>query len=246
MLPVDDPTEALQRSEAGSCKHEADTAVVTITALHPRGDKGDSFAIELSSGEALQLRAGTVAERGLIVGDTIDGATMLRLQRDDSNRRAVEAGLNFISYRPRSAKEVADHLRKKSLDATTRDHAIRRLEELGYVDDAAFARFWVESRDTHRPRGRRALAWELRQKGVADAIIEDVVARFAGDEAALAGQAARKRAATLDASDPYKFRRQLGAFLARRGFSYDVVEQVVDELWEELGSDESHCFEKDQ
>ncbi len=235
MLPGDDPTEALYRSEADQRSHGAPTAVVTITALQPRGANGGFFAIELSSGEALRLRAETVAEHGLNVGDSIDAAAIHILQQDDNKRRAIEAGLNFISYRPRSAKEVANHLRKKSLDAAARDHAIHRLEELGYVDDAAFARFWVESRDTHRPRGKRALAWELRQKGVGDAVIEDVLAHFAGDEAALAGQAARKRAATLDVSDPYKFRRQLGAFLARRGFSYDVIAQVVDELWEEFG-----------
>ena len=240
MLPGDDPTDALQHSEADQRSHGAPTAVVTITALQPRGANGGYFFVEISSGETLQLRAGTVAEHGLHVGKAIDAAAIRLLQQDDSKRRAVEVGLNFISYRPRSAKEVANHLRKKALDPTARDHAIRRLEELGYVDDAEFARFWVESRDTHRPRGKRALAWELRQKGVGDAIIEDVLAHFAGDEAALAGEAARKRAATLDASDPYKFRRQLGAFLARRGFSYDVAEQVVGELWEELATEDSY------
>ena len=101
------------------------------------------------------------------------------------------------------------------------------------MDEAAFARFWVESRDTHRPKGKRALAWELLQKGVADATIEDALARFGGDEAALAEKVARKRAATLKTADPFTFRRQLGAFLARRGFGYEIAEQVVNEIWEE-------------
>ena len=164
---------------------------------------------------------------------------MLSWQRDDGSRRAVEAGLNFVSYRPRSAKEVVDHLRKQSFDADARDHAIRRLEELGYLDDAAFARFWVESRESHRPKGRRALAWELRQKGVADAVIEDTLARFSGDEAALARAAARKRAATLRVDDAQGFQRKLGAFLARRGFDFEVVEQVVNDLWDERRRDET-------
>ena len=173
------------------------------------------------------------------MGDTVEADAILAWQREDANRRAVETGLNYTSYRPRSTKEVADHLRKKSFDKSARDHAIGRLQELGYLEDAAFARFWVESRDTHRPRGRRVLAWELRQKGVADAIIEDTLARFGGDEATLAREAARKRAATLNTADPYKFRQQLGAFLGRRGFSYEVVEHVVDELWEERSEDSS-------
>ena len=219
--------------DEGSSASERPADAVTIAALRPRGAKGTSFAVEFTNGEQLHLRAETVASRGLNVGDTVPRATVLAWQRDDDERLALEAGLNFISYRPRSTKEVADHLGKKSFDKTACDHAVRRLNELGYLDDAAFARFWVESRTAHRPKGKRALNWELRQKGVADAIIEDVLARFAGNEAALARAAARKRAATLDSSDFAAFRGKLGTFLARRGFGYEVVEQVVDDLWEE-------------
>ena len=239
MPPADDPTTGAPPNESAHTSDEHEYAcqegayAVTITALRPRGAKARSFTVELSTGESLRLRAETVAARGLGVGDTVDAAAIAAWQRDDNNRRAVEAGLTFVSYRPRSAKEVADHFRKKAFDAAARDHALRRLTELGYVDDAAFARFWVESRDTHRPKGKRALAWELRQKGVADATIEDALARFGGDEASLAAKVARKRAATLVTDDPYRFRRQLGAFLARRGFDYAIVEQVVSELWQE-------------
>ena len=237
MKPGDDVAKAPLECNDQSldCGENATTA--TITALLPRGAKGIAFTVELSNGERLSLRSETVATHRLSVGDTVDSAAITAWQRDNSARLAVEAGLNFISFRPRSTKEVADHLRKKSLDTAARDHAIGRLQELGYLDDAAFARFWVESRDTHRPRGKRALAWELRQKGVADAIIEDALARFAGDETTLAHEAARKRATALKTTDPAKFRQQLGAFLARRGFSYEVAGQVVDDLWEELRGD---------
>ncbi len=239
MQPADEPASGAVRNESAHADEDSApanrdvTAEVKIAELRPIGAKATSFRVTLSTGETLRLRAETVAARGLNVGDPVDAAGILAWQRDDSDRRAVEAGLNFISYRPRSAKEVSDHLRKKAFDAAARDHALRRLTELGYVDDAAFARFWVESRDAHRPKGTRALAWELRHKGVADAIIEDALARFGSDEAALARRAARKRAATLSTADPIRFRRQLGGFLARRGFGYELVEQVVDELWHE-------------
>ena len=233
MPPGDDLAPKPAAKDEGFPVGEQATDAVTITALRPRGAKGTSFTVELSNGESLRLRADTVASRGLNVGDTVAAATVLAWQRDDSNRLAVEASLNFISYRPRSSKEVDAHLRRKSFDEAARDHAVHRLRELGYLDDAAFARFWVESRETHRPKGQRALAWELRQKGIADAIIEDVLARYGGDETALARAAACKRAAAIATADHDEFRQKLGAFLARRGFSYEVVEQVVSELWEE-------------
>ena len=239
MLPIDETGEVSHEIDRTSDANRESAPVETITALRPQGAKQAYIKVELSSGERLRLRSETVASRGLNVGDTVNTAAIIAWQRDDSNRRAVEASLNFVSFRPRSTKELTDHLRKKSFDGSARDHAISRLQELGYLDDTAFARFWIESRDTHRPRGRRALAWELRKKGVAEEVIEDALARFGSDEATLARQAARKRAATLKTADPGKFRQQLGAFLARRGFSYEVIEQVVDELWEEPGIAES-------
>lgn len=239
MLSENIQADAPARQGGQSASDRELATAVTITALRPRGAKGSAFTVTLSNGESVRLRAETVATRGLNVGDVVDAADILSWQRDDGNRRAVEAGLNFVSYRPRSAKEIVDHLRKQSFEADARDHALSRLEELGYVDDAAFARFWVESRDTHRPKGRRALAWELRQKGVADAVIEDTLARFGGDETALAREAGRKRAATLRADDPFKFRRQLGSFLARRGFDFEVVEPIVNDLWDERRNDET-------
>lgn len=232
---TDTPGGEADRSSA----FPADNSLVTITALRPLGAKGSFFLVDLSNGERLRLRSETVATHGLNVDDAVDAEAILGWQRDDSNRRALEAGLNYVSFRPRSTKEVNDHLLKKSFDADARSHAAGRLQELGYLDDAEFARFWVESRDTHRPRGKRALAWELRRKGIADTVIEDVLARFAGDESALAREAARKRAATIARDDPTVFRRKLGAFLARRGFGYDVAEQVVHDLWEELQDSES-------
>lgn len=233
MPPGEDHAPNAIGRNAGGTRCEQEVDIVSITQLRPRGAKSTTYTVELSNGEHLVLRADTVASRGIHVGDTFEAAIIGDWQRDDSNRLAVETGLNFISYRPRSAKEVFDHLRRKSFDEAARDHAVHRLKQLGYLDDAEFARFWVESRMAHRPRGKRALAWELRQKGIADAIIEDVLAQCSGDEIALARAAAHKRAATIATNDSDKFRRKLGAFLTRRGFSYKVVEQVVDALWKE-------------
>ena len=115
-MPGDDVAEAPLECNDQSldCGENATTA--TITAILPRGAKGNAFTVELSNGERLSLRSETVATHRLSVGDTVDSAAITAWQRDNSARLAVEAGLNFISFRPRSTKEVADHLRKKSLD----------------------------------------------------------------------------------------------------------------------------------
>ena len=87
----------------------------------------------------------------------------------------LDAAARFLEVRPRSVDEVRRRLRDAGYRAELVDGAIERLTDLGMLDDEAFARAWVESRDRARPRGERALRSELRRKGVVDAIVTDVL-----------------------------------------------------------------------
>jgi regulatory protein len=118
------------------------------------------------------------------------------------------------------------------------ERALARLAELGLVDDAAFSRYWVESRQSFRPRGQLALRDELRRKGVAREEIDAALAESDdGPEAeqeramALARGALRRYA---DAPDRHSFQRRLGGFLQRRGFTLATIRPIIDILWREL------------
>ena len=102
----------------------------------------------------------------------------------------------------------------------------------GLVDDAQFAQTWVENRSTFRPRGRRALAVELRQKGISNEAIDEALRDL--DEDTLAYQAALKGSRKYQGLDWQDFRQKMGAYLARRGFSYAVVRPVVERIWSEI------------
>ena len=105
-----------------------------------------------------------------------------------------------------------------------------------YLDDAAFAQFWRESRETLSPRSGRLIRSELLFKGV-DADTATATVEGLDDEEA-AYRAAAKRLKSLQGDDYDVFRRRLGGFLTRRGFSYDVVRRVLERCWRELGGDE--------
>jgi len=117
---------------------------------------------------------------------------------------------------------------------------LARLETLGYVDDYAFAQYWVENRERFRPRGARALRYELRQKGIADAIIQKALDGFDGAESAYA--AAQDQARRLRGLDRRTFRTRLSGFLARRGFDYDTVREAVERLVHELEETDGDFF----
>lgn len=187
----------------------------------------DRFAFGLAAIEAVQLK----------VGQQLSAGEITRLKEKDQVQVAHERTLNFLSYRPRSIAEVRRYLNEKGFDEPTIDQVVDRLSRVALLDDAAFAQHWLENRDTFRPRGSRALRYELRQKGIADAIIDDLLADY--DERDAAYRAASPRAQKLARrNDIDTFRSKLLGFLQRRGFSFDVALNTVEELLAELADQE--------
>ena len=95
---------------------------------------------------AFALPAQLVADERIEVGDVLDEARVASLRAADEASRATEAALVFLGYRPRSEREVRDRLRRGGYGPDAIDHAIARLHEWRYLDDADFARRWVENR----------------------------------------------------------------------------------------------------
>ncbi|HEX5992003.1 MAG TPA: regulatory protein RecX [Thermomicrobiales bacterium] len=199
-----------------------------ITALRPTKRDPDRIAVDLDGSFALALPAALVADEHLEVGEVLDGERVSALLAADQASRATEAALVYLGYRPRSEKEVRHRLRRGGYEQEAIDHAISRLHEWRYLDDADFARRWVENRATHRPRGRRLLQQELRHKGIDTETAREAIDDAALDETGAAEELARRRLPAYSGDEPAAIRRRLGAYLARRGYSYDVIRTALD------------------
>jgi len=192
------------------------------------------FAFGLAAIEAVRLR----------VGQMLSDEDIARLQRQDAVERARERALNFLSYRPRSEVEVRRNLHEKDVEDGIVEVVVERLTRAGLLDDREFARYWVENRLQFNPRGARVLRQELWQRGVPDSIIADALAGL--DEEAAARKAADAGARRLAHLEPGDFRRRLGAYLARRGFSYAVIETLVEEMLEAACGEASSDIESEE
>jgi regulatory protein len=164
----------------------------------------------------------------------------------------MEAAATFLSVRSRSVEETRRRLRHLGYPPALCDQVVDRLVALGYLDDLAFARAWVESRDRARPRGEVALRRELQLKGISDGTIADVLAqraRTAVEHDATEPESARdadreaahklidRRAASLRReADPRRRRQKAYALLARNGFTPDVCHEVASSV---VGQDEA-------
>jgi SOS response regulatory protein OraA/RecX len=109
-----------------------------------------------------------------------------------------------------------------------------RLRAMGLVDDASFARYWIENRERFSPRGKRAIRSELFQKGLTSEVIAENVADNVDEEVG-ARDVARRQAFRYARLDRQEFRQKMWAFLARKGFSYEVIQPVIEESWLEVG-----------
>lgn len=179
----------------------------------------------------------------LRVGQELDEEKIERLQAEDAQERALQQAMLFLSYRARSESEIRQNLRKHEIPEPVIQETLERLRKDGLANDDQFARAWVENRATFRPRSRRMMALELRQKGLDEESVKSAVADV--DDEALAYESAQKRAGRLKGLDWSEFQKKLSGFLARRGFSYSVIAPVVTRTWNETSTEKQQFEEED-
>jgi regulatory protein len=209
----------------------------TITALKAQKRNPNRINVYLDGEFAFGLNRLVAA--WLKVGQVMDDAKVETLHKQDSEETAIEKALRFLGPRQRSQAEVEQRLAKYGYDAATIASVSNRLKEDHLLSDDEFAAMWVENRSTFRPRSHRMLKLELKHKGVEESVVLKALDQAKDDET-LAYMAAKKYAARLSNLDWQIFRRRLGAFLGRRGFSYGTVQPVVKQIWDEVSSDRDH------
>lgn len=200
-----------------------------ITGIVPQNRDPNRVNIHLDGEFSFALSATLAA--GLSLGEHLTADKVALLKGDDAREAAYQQALGFLSYRVRSEAEIRRHLRKRAVPEDLVEHTVNRLRRNQLADDAGFARAWIDNRSTFRPRGRRALACELQQKGLSNDQAQSALVDL--DEPALAYQAGLKQARRLAALDWNDFRSRLSGFLGRRGFPYPVVASVVARIWSE-------------
>ncbi len=185
---------------------------------------------------AIEIGAKLASERGLKPGRAITTEELAELEAADQRRRAMDYAVRLLSYRQRGVHELRDRLGRKGIDRVAVEATIKRLKELGYLDDTAFARSWTETRLAASPRSSRLLASELRLKGIAPQVASDATSEVSDEEAAY--RAASVRLRSLKALEYKPFRERLGRFLTSRGFDYGVARETIDRCWTELHGDD--------
>jgi regulatory protein len=203
-----------------------------ITAIRTGKVREKRVNVFLDGKFAFSLEAEVAVRERLQVEQELSASQIEALARSDHFHRCFNAAAHYLSYRPRSESELRERLHRRGFDDSI-EAVIAKLKEQGLVDDVAFAQFWKDNRESFSPRSRWLTKLELRRKGVADDIIDQVVDTVDDDNNAY--RAALSKAHSLPLSDYQGFRRRLGEYLKRRGFGYGVIKHTVEQLWQEWG-----------
>lgn len=208
----------------------------TITAIRQQTNDAQRVNIFIDGEFAIGISLNTLTRMRLAVGVHLDDHGWQQLVVCEESDQAMQKALRQLERRPRSVNEIYRYLQRKGFREEICQQVIARLQELGLLNDADFAERWVANRRTLRYRGERALRAELRQKGIAPALIEAALSSENDDlgEALRAEQAARAVLARyLKHTDWLTFQRRLGGYLLRRGFTSDLVRSLLLRLWQE-------------
>ena len=142
--------------------------------------------------------------------------------------------LRFLSFRPRSEKEIKDYLKRKQVSLITSQKVISKLKESNFLNDLEFAKWWVEQRTLIKPRALRIIKIELKQKGISNEIIEELMQNTEfklKNDVEMAIKLAQKRMQRYKNLSKQEIYEKMGRFLQSKGFDYETIRKSIDEVF---------------
>ncbi len=194
-----------------------------ITAIKQQAKQQDRYSIFIDDKFTFGLSELGLINSGLRVGQELDRGAVGKLKEEAAIDKAYNRTLALLARRPRSEGELRDYLKRKNYDSPTADGILNKLSKVGLVDDKAFAKLWVENRRLLKPTSLRRLRQELRQKHIANEVVDEVLAADETDERTVLRELVERKRARYP--DKLKFMQ----YLARQGYNYDDIKTVLDE-----------------
>jgi len=162
-------------------------------------------------------------------GQKLDPLSINQLLEKDTREKAFQKALNFLNYRPRSVHEVKEKLEELGFGCSVIDDVVNDLLGKRYLDDCEYAENWIASRIRSKPRSQRMLRYELRKKYIPESFIEEAL-KSAPENGELALRLGKKYLRRFACLDEKEFTKKMTGVLARRAFTFSVIETTLIEL----------------
>ena len=208
-----------------------------ITKIERQENNRQRFSIYLDGEFAFGLNDETVLKHNINVNQTLQEDQIEDLLFEDEKKRAKQKAFSYLARRDYSEKELSDRLKRKGFREPIIIGLIEDLKQSQFINDGTFSRQFARNKIIQKPVGRRDLAFSLKQKGISEDILEatldEIYTEY--DEKELALCLAKQKLKTIKNQVPIKVKKRIGDFLFRRGFNWEIVEQVFEEIsWDKL------------
>ncbi|KXG43459.1 RecX family transcriptional regulator [Tepidibacillus infernus] len=202
-----------------------------ITKVEQQKNNAKRFNIYLDEHYAFSVHEDILISFRLLKGKEIDEELFIKILEEEEKNKIRQKALKYLSYRHRTEKQVKQHLLEQGYEFELVLHVIRQLEEQEWINDKQYANQFVEQRIRLKPRGKKLIALELKSKGLNDEDIEESLNQIDDEkEYQLALQLAKKKVHQYLHLEWHQVQKKLAFFLQRKGFSYPIINQVLQEL----------------
>jgi regulatory protein len=182
----------------------------------------NEFAFELS--EELKLKY------GLSIGEEIEQSFIDEILRNEEQNKVISYALKLLSYRQKTETEMYKALQRKGFDEVYIEYTINYLKKNKYINDFEYAKMYINDKQNLYKYGPIRIRFDLLRKGISKEIINSILVINSDDEYDNAFELALKKQSSYIGQDKYSIYRKLGGFLQRKGYSYDVISRVLDNL----------------
>lgn len=208
-----------------------------ITKIERQENNRQRLSIYLDGEFAFGLNDEIVLKHNINVNQTLHEDQIEDLLSEDEKKRAKQKAFSYLARRDHSEKELSDKLRRKGFREPIIIGLIEDLKQSQLINDGTFSRQFARNKIIQKSIGRRELAFSLKQKGISkdilEATLEEVYSEY--DEKELALRLANQKLKTIKNIEPIKVKKRISDFLFRRGFNWEIVEQVFEEIsWDKL------------
>lgn len=197
-----------------------------VTAIKPQKNK-KRVNIYLDGKFAFGIDLENLVKFKIEEGNFIEEFEIEKIIGAKESQKIWDKLLRFSALRPRSEKEIEGWCKKKNVPESLRKKYLDKLKYLDLVDDFKFAKFWIEQRLSFRPKPVSILKQELRQKGIKQETIDEVLSDFKIDELKQAKNLLEKNQSRWKRLTPDQFKKKASGFLLRKGYNWEIVKETL-------------------
>lgn len=204
--------------------------VKKITKVEQQTKNKKRFNIYINDSFAFAVHEDVLVAYSLFTGKEIEEDYLEEVLQEEEKNKVWQKSLKYLNYKPRTEMEVKKHLMNKGYSVELIELIIDKLRKDQLINDKLYAEQFINQRISYNPKGKRLLAYELKNKGINSTDIQESLEQVDENmEYDLAIKLVKKRGSLYNGGDWISIQRKIGSFLGRRGFSFDVINKMLQE-----------------